>query len=166
MSNFSKGKIAIPSVTGNITINIIAEQSAIPITNLVDVYGIAENSRIKSNGTLDVFSGYCVVGSSNTDGLIPVSNGDVIRIKGAQWSDVEDTQEKIAFYNAETKASINAIPIYIGSTSYYTSCSYDAVNDVMTVTLSNLETRGYALLCLKGADAETLVITKNEEITP
>ena len=164
MANYSKGKIAIPSVTGNIVINITAVQGVVPITNLVDVYGIAENSRIKSDGSIATLTGYCVVGNSNTTGLIPISNGDVVRVKGAQWQNTEDYYTCIAFYISTEDRYADSNTIYIDHTVSKVSCSYDTENDVMSVTLSNLGNRDHALLCVKGADPETLVITKNEEI--
>ena len=165
MANYSKGKIAIPSVTGNIVINITAVQSVVPITNLVDVYGVAEDSRVSSGGSISSATGYCVVGRDNTTNLIPISPGDVFRIKGGQWQNSEDYNTAITRFRALTKTVVDRFTMYAGHSGSGFSCVYDAENNIMTVTVPSTVSEGvYALLTIKGADTETLVITKNEEI--
>ena len=80
MSNYySNGKIAIPNVTGNITITATAVSSAGP-TNILDEYGYFNNTRYSlSSGNADKKmseNGYCATG------LIPVTKGDTVRLKG------------------------------------------------------------------------------------
>ena len=80
MSNYySNGKIAIPNVTGNITITATAVSSAGP-TNILDEYGYFNNTRYSlssSNADKRVAGdGYCATG------LIPVTKGDTVKLKG------------------------------------------------------------------------------------
>lgn len=85
MSNYySNGKIAIPNVTGNITITATAVASA-GATNILDEYGYFNNTRYSlssSNADKRVSSdGYCATG------LIPVTKGDTLRLKGFSFAE-------------------------------------------------------------------------------
>ena len=80
MSNYySSGKIAIPNVTGNITITATAVQSA-SITNILDEYGYFNNTRYSlttsSPDKRAPQDGYCATG------LIPITKGDTVKLKG------------------------------------------------------------------------------------
>ena len=80
MSNYySNGKIAIPNVTGNITITATAVASAGP-TNILDEYGYFNNTRYSltsSNADKRVAqNGNCATG------LIPITKGDTVKLKG------------------------------------------------------------------------------------
>lgn len=80
MSNYyANGKIAIPNVSGNITITATAVASA-PATNILDEYGYFNNTRYSlssSNPDKRVAQeGYCVTG------LIPITKGDTVKLKG------------------------------------------------------------------------------------
>ena len=80
MSNYySNGKIAIPNVTGNITITATAVASA-PVTNILDEYGYFNNTRYSltsSNPDKRVAqNGICATG------LIPITKGDTVKLKG------------------------------------------------------------------------------------
>ena len=125
MANYSKGKIAIPNLTGNIVINIQAVPSVIPVDNLIDTYGIANNTRVKlSTGENYELSGFCAVGANNEIGQFPISNGDTIRIKGADWSAQENVV--IAWYSAAgVHTSNDGDYLFDGHTSSRISCSYD-----------------------------------------
>ena len=84
MSNYySNGKIAIPNVTGNITITATAVLSAVP-TNILDEYGYFNNTRYSlssSNANKRVAAdGHCAAG------LIPITKGDVVRLKGFSFN--------------------------------------------------------------------------------
>lgn len=84
MSNYySNGKIAIPNVTGNITITATAVSSAGP-TNILDEYGYFNNTRYSlTSGNADKRvpqDGYCATG------LIPIAKGDTVRLKGFNFS--------------------------------------------------------------------------------
>lgn len=80
MSNYySNGKIAIPNVTGNITITATAVSSAGP-TNILDEYGYFNNTRYSLSSTNPdkrvAKDGCCATG------LIPITKGDTVRLKG------------------------------------------------------------------------------------
>lgn len=80
MSNYyANGKIAIPNVSGNITITATAVSSAGP-TNILNEYGYFNNTRYSltsSNPDKKVpQDGYC------STGLIPITKGDTVRLKG------------------------------------------------------------------------------------
>lgn len=80
MSNYyANGKIAIPNVSGNITITATAVASA-SATNILDTYGYTNNTRysLTSNNPDKKISenGYCATG------LIPITKGDTVRLKG------------------------------------------------------------------------------------
>lgn len=80
MSNYySNGKIAIPNVTGNITITATAVSSAGP-TNILDEYGYSNNTRYSLSSSKPdkktTENGYCATG------LIPISKGDTVKLKG------------------------------------------------------------------------------------
>lgn len=84
MSNYySNGKIAIPNVTGNITITATAVSSAGP-TNILDTYGYSNNTRYSLSSSKPdkkvTENGYCATG------LIPITKGDTVRLKGFDFS--------------------------------------------------------------------------------
>lgn len=85
MSNYySNGKIAIPNVTGNITITATAVPSA-GATNILNEYGYFNNTRYSlssSNANKRVaLDGYCATG------LIPITKGDIVRLKGFSFAE-------------------------------------------------------------------------------
>lgn len=80
MSNYySNGKIAIPNVTGNITITATAVASAGP-TNILNEYGYFNNTRYSLSSTNPdkrvAADGNCATG------FIPITKGDTIKLKG------------------------------------------------------------------------------------
>lgn len=102
MANYSKGKIAIPNVTGNIVINITAVQSAPSYTNQIpiskdtsgNVYngvGYKTGYRLNSSGVETASANHDVTG------FIPFTIGDTIRTKGFNAT---GTSEGIQFYNS------------------------------------------------------------------
>lgn len=80
---YSNGKIAIPNVTGDITITATAVASAGP-TNILDEYGYFNNTRYSlssSNPDKKVSeNGVCATG------LIPIAKGDTVKLKGFNFS--------------------------------------------------------------------------------
>lgn len=108
MSNYySNGKIAIPNVSGNITITATAVASAGP-TNILDEYGYFNNTRYSlSSSSADkrvAQDGYCATG------LIPVTKGDTVRLKGFSFNSKSavfvffDSSQNYLFGNRDIKA--------------------------------------------------------------
>lgn len=94
MSNYySNGKIAIPNVSGNITITATAVASAGP-TNILNEYGYFNNTRYSlssSNANKRVAQGgYCATG------LIPIAKGDTVKLKGFAFT----SNSVFAFFNS------------------------------------------------------------------
>ena len=94
MSNYySSGKIAIPNVTGNITITATAVASA-PVTNILDEYGYFNNTRYSLSSTNPdkrvPGDGYCATG------LIPITKGDTVKLKGFTFT----TNAVFVFFNS------------------------------------------------------------------
>ena len=80
MSNYySNGKIAIPNVTGNITITATAVSSAGP-TNILNEYGYFNNTRYSLSSS-NADKRVAADGNCATD-LIPITKGDTLRLKG------------------------------------------------------------------------------------
>lgn len=72
----SGGVINIASVTGDIVITAVAEETAVAITNWIEEVGYTEDTRLSlSSGNTTSASGY------KCTGFIPAKNNDVIRIK-------------------------------------------------------------------------------------
>ena len=94
MSNYySNGKIAIPNVTGNITITATAVASAGP-TNILDEYGYFNNTRY-SLSTTNTDKRIPQDGYSAT-GLIPITKGDTVKLKGFTFT----SNAVFAFFNS------------------------------------------------------------------
>ena len=94
MSNYySNGKIAIPNVSGNITITATAVASAGP-TNILDEYGYFNNTRYSLSSTNAnkrvAQDGYCATG------LIPITKGDTVKLKGFTFT----SNAVFAFFNS------------------------------------------------------------------
>lgn len=84
MTNYySNGKIAIPNVSGNITITATAVSSAGP-TNILDEYGYFNNTRYSLTSSnpdkKKSENGYCATG------LIPITKGDTVKLKGFRFA--------------------------------------------------------------------------------
>lgn len=181
MANFSKGKIAIPSVTGNIVINIQAVQSAPSYTNLVP-------SSINADGTIYNTTGYkngyrlnssgsesAQAGSACT-GFIPFSIGDVLRIggEGVLWNH-EDTTITTAIWGYDS--NFNALATTVGAIlngygkitktngvySYRLGDNTEVISgsgNYTKITSSNVAYIRVSAVC----SGQNLIITKNEPI--
>ena len=108
MSNYySNGKIAIPNVTGNITITATAVVS-VPATNILDEYGYTNNTRYSlSSSSPDkktAQEGYCAAG------LIPITKGDTVRLKGFNGDYV------VPFFNSAQTYLFGVRKLYAGDT--------------------------------------------------
>ena len=180
MANYSKGKIAIPRVTGNIVINVTAVPSAPLYTNLVPTSinsdgsifngtGYKDGYRLNSSGTEAAQAG------SSVTGFIPFSIGDTLRIggEGVLWNS-EDTALKAYIYAYDSnfqKLTHQQCVINIYG-------KIQKVNGVYTYTLGEQAeiikgTGGNTIIANESTayirvsaicNGENLIITKNQEI--
>ena len=143
---FSKGKISIPNVTGNIVITVTTSRKT--ITNLADPSSSEWKSGYRINS-----SGGIVTGQSQVTNLIPVAAGDVIRIKGGGTS---ATMFQAAFSDA---VSTSGTPMTVTQ-------SYDSGTDVASFTIRSAA-HAYARWSIPNsqiADVSAIIITRNEPI--
>lgn len=143
---YTKGKISIPNVTGNIVITVTARKKA--ITNLADPSSAEWKSGYRING-----GGGIVAGQSQVTNLIPVTVGDVIRIKNAGSSAAMLTGS----YPDASSTS--------GTPLTYTQ-SYDSSAGIASFTITSAA-YAYARWSIPNsqiADVNKIVITRNEEI--
>ena len=143
---YTKGKISIPNVAGNIVITVTARKKA--ITNLADSTSAEwlSNHRIRSDGSI-------TTGNSEVTNLIPVAAGDVIRIKGG-GSYAEMLQA--AFPDA---ASTSGTPMTVQQ-------SWDSTTGVSTFTITSAaySQARWSIPTSQIADVNAIIITRNEEI--
>lgn len=143
---YTKGKISIPNVTGNIVITVATARKA--ITNLADPSSAEWKSGYRINS-----SGGIVTGSSQVTNLIPVAVGDVIRIKGG------GSCKNMLYAAYPDAASTSGTPLTV-------SMQYDSASDVATFTI-NATAYAYARWSIPTAqiaDVNAIIITRNEEI--
>lgn len=144
---YTKGKISILNVTGNIVITVTARKKA--ITNLADPLGAEwlSNHRITSGGLI-------TTGHSQVTNLIPVAVGDIIRIKGG------GSYANMLQASFPDAASTSGTPLTV-------SAQYDSASDVCTFTI-NAAAYSYARWSIPTsqiADVNAIIITRNEEIS-
>lgn len=166
MSNYySNGKIAIPNVTGNITITATAVASA-PATNILDEYGYFNNTRYSlSSGHPDKKvseNGFCATG------LIPITKGDTVRLKGFDFSSTSvfiffDSAQNYLFGNNSLRTGQSGTTANSGQTVGNMSVSN---NNIATYTYTdNAEATiayvGISAMCTDGANA---FATLNEDL--
>lgn len=143
---YTKGKISIQNVTGNIVITVTTAKKS--ITNLADPSSAEwlTNHRITSGGSI-------TTGQSQVTNLIPVAVGDVIRIKGG------GSYANMLQASFPDAASTSGTPLTV-------SMQYDSASDVATFTI-NAAAYSYARWSIPTAqiaDVNAIVITRNEEI--
>ena len=164
MAFYKDGVVSIPNVTGDIVITASAVPSVTPIVNLVDTYGVATGNRISlSSGNNSTQSGYTAFGSDQTK-YIPISGGDVIRIKGSSVNipSASDGKSAICGYGADgthTGASQGNY-LYVGMVSF--SCTH--TNGIYTITVPSTAPYPNLRLCFPCTDTSDLIITINQEI--
>ena len=164
MSNYySNGKIAIPNVTGNITITATAVVS-VPATNILDTYGYTNNTRYSlSSSNVDkktAQEGHCAAG------LIPITKGDTVRLKGFNGDYI------IPFFNSAQTYLFGVRKLYAGDTATVSTSGetignisingnnnfiYNYTNDANT----NIAYIGISGVCNDGANA---FATLNEDL--
>ena len=166
MSNYySNGKIAIPNVTGNITITATAVSSAGP-TNILDEYGYFNNTRysLTTSNTDKKISenGYCATG------LIPITKGDVVRLKGFDFSG----SSVFIFFNSAQTYLFGANNIHTGGSGTIASSS-DIIgnvsisnNNIATYTFTDNANNNIAYIGISGAcaDGANAFATLNEDL--
>lgn len=163
---YSKAKILIPNVTGNIVITATATPSVTPITNLIDTYGVSANTRISaSSGVNSSSDGYATVGNAPSM-AIPVVSGDVIRVKGTSVSIPSSAGTPLfAMYSDDGTYSGSgaARQIFIGQTADITVT--EITNGFQVVVGEYIASKGTKCRLSFGCtDTSDLIVTKNQEI--
>ena len=158
---YSNGIINIASVTGDIIITATATENAIvpTYTNLADPTSSdwLTDQRLNSSG-----GGTACVGAVVTN-FIPITTGDVIRVKGIDFTDYANysSAPKNGVFTDTTAISSS---VATGVNNYWT---YSTENNgeiaVFTITASSNTTRFRLSGDLIGT-AEDVIITKNEQI--
>lgn len=143
---YTKGKISIPNVTGNLVITVTVRKKA--ITNLANPSSTEwmANHRIRSDGSI-------TTGQSQVTNLIPVAVGDVIRISGAGSY---AAMLQAAFPDA---ASTSGTPMTVQQ-------SYDSTTGVsaFSITATAYPYARWSIPNSQIADVNAITITRNEEI--
>lgn len=149
---YSGGKIAIPSVTGDIAITVTAVPTTPAYTNLFDPSGIHAGYRINSGAALEANS------SQNVSNDIELGNAGVtVRIKGSKANAAASTY-RVCYYNGTSWTGA----VYIQNTGGY---AYDAATDTITFTSNSnaLYTR-LRFSYPATTDSAAIVVTVNEAI--
>lgn len=166
MSNYyANGKIAIPNVSGNITITATAVASA-PATNILDEHGYFNNTRYSLSSPnankRKSENGYCATG------LIPITKGDTVRLKGFNFSNNNvfvffNSSQVYLFGNNKLKKGQSGTTFASGKTVGNISISND---NIATYTYtddadSTIAYIGISANCTDGANA---FATLNEDL--
>ena len=166
MSNYySNGKIAIPNVTGNITITATAVASAGP-TNILGQYGYFNNTRYSLSSTntdkKTPENGFCATG------LIPVTKGDTVRLKGFNFIEPNvfiffNSSQVYLFGNNSLKKGNSGTTAKTGETVGNMSISNDSI---ATYTYTNDADSTIAYIGISGqcADGANAFATLNEDL--
>ena len=166
MSNYySNGKIAIPNVTGNITITATAVASA-SATNILNEYGYSNNTRysLTTNNADKKISenGYCATG------LIPITKGDTVRLKGFTFS----SSSVFIFFNSAQTYLFGANNIHTGGSGTIASAGNIignvsiSNNNIVTYTFTDNADNQIAYIGISGlcADGANAFATLNEDL--
>lgn len=150
----ANGVISIANVTGNIVITAAAAEIVAKYTNLADPTSSdwLENTRISS-------SGFPAQSGITTSNWIPVTKGDVVRIRGI---DVNTNQyARVALFNS-SKGLLSSAKVSGITSADATGVTYDTTGAQFTIASTNAK---YIRICgeLNGTSAD-VIITVNEEI--
>ena len=173
---YSDGKIAIPSVTGDLVITVTAVSSGAGYTNLAD----PTSAYWKNNYRLSISSGGTQASAGRTvTNFIPARMGDTLRVKGMSIiQNLNGQNGKIVFYSAGDTESSKLGGLYgVGGAGNQSNFGGKVVTngDVQSYVLAydNDDTQ-YATssmqyirldgVLLNGYAPEDVVITINEEI--
>lgn len=157
MSNYySNGKIAIPNVSGNITITATAISSAPTYTNLANPSDAdwTNNARLNSAGTTVAQDG------ATSTNYIPCVFDDVIRIKGFGSL----TDYNTAFYTGN-KVVYSSAKLSDGGTAGLYSYTYDASTGIVTIKILRDNITSVRFSGIMTGTANDVVITVNEDLT-
>lgn len=149
---YSGGKIAIPSVTGDIAITVTAVPTTPAYTNLFDPSGIHAGYRINSGSALEANSSQNVSNDIELGG-----SGVIVRIKGSK-ANTDASTYRICYFNGTTWTGA----IYLQNAEGY---AYDAVTDTITFTSnSNALYTKLRFSYPSTTDSAAIVVTVNEAI--
>lgn len=151
---YSNGKIAIPSVTGDITITVTAVSSAPTYTNLFDASKMHAGQRINSGGQLEANSAWNV----SNDISYEAGSTSTVRIKGIGSPTASDGR---VVYSTDNGASWYAA-VYMKNSNNY---AYDAANDIVSFTLKTPNPNMFRISFPSTVDVNSLIITVNEGIS-
>lgn len=150
---YSGGKIAIPSVTGDISITVTAIASAPAYTNLFDAGKMHAGQRINSGGQLEANSAWNV----SNDISYEAGSASTVRIKGIGSPTASDGR---VCYSTNNGASWYAASYMKNSNNY----AYDAANDIVSFTLKTPDPNMFRFSFPSTVDVNGLVVTLNEPI--
>lgn len=150
---YSNGKIAIPSVTGDIAITVTAVSSAPTYTNLFDASKMHAGQRINSGGQLEANSAWNV----SNDISYEAGSVSTVRIKGIGSPTAGDGR---VCYSTNNGSSWYAAAYMKNSNNY----AYDAANDIVSFTLKTPDPDKFRVSFPATVDVNGLVITLNEPI--
>lgn len=163
MSNYyANGKIAIPNVTGNITITATAVASAGP-TNILDEYGYYNNTRYSLSSTNAnkrvAADGHCAID------LIPITKGDTVRLKGFSFN---SNAAVIVFFNSSQVYIYGNNQLHKGqsSTGQVTGDISISNDNIVTYTYTDNTDNNIAYIGISGvcADGANAFATLNEDL--
>lgn len=174
VSTFYKdGVIAIPEVIGDIVITATAVAQAPAYTNLLDTAidmdgNVIGHTPMYKNMRYNSSSGAPVANTgTNITGLLPIKNGDVVRIRCKGNTDT--SYQSIKFFKSDrTQVKVGYISFYnVGKGHAGTAINVDAANGVVDFKfqVSSSETIGAAYFSIVLFDTlENVIVTTNEEI--
>lgn len=150
---YSNGKIAIPSVTGDISITVTAVSSAPAYTNLFDASKMHTGQRINSGGQLEANSAWNV----SNDISYEAGSTSTVRIKGIGSPTASDGR---VCYSTNNGASWYSATYMKNSNNY----AYNAANDIVSFTLKTPDPNMFRFSFPSTVDVDGLVVTLNEPI--
>lgn len=166
MSNYyANGKIAIPNVSGNITITATAVESA-PATNILDEYGYFNNTRYSLSATNTdkrvAQEGYCATG------LIPITKGDTVKLKGFTFT----SNAVFVFFNSAQVYLFGNNSLHKGESSTTSTTGQNIGNasissgNVATYTYTDNADNNIAYIGISGkcTDGANAFATLNEDL--
>lgn len=175
VSTFYKdGVIAIPKVTGDIVITATAVAQVPAYTNLLDAAidmdgNVIGHTPMYKNMRYNSSSGVPVENTgTNITGLLPIKDGDVVRIRCKGSSDI--SYQSIKFFKSDrTQVNVGYISFYnVGNGIAGTVINVDSANGVIDFEFNataSSATTGAAYFSIVLYDTlENVIVTANEEI--